>query len=292
MENWESLMAGTFSGRVENLSNSDYHSLDKYWSSTAIKYMSSTSPAHYREKYFHNKGDYDKPTYDMILGSLVHTLILTPLEFEKEFFIMPDLNFRTNEGKARRDELLILNHGKLPISQDMLLQANAMKSSCLQHRKAAEYLDGAEREVSYFWKCPLSHLNFRAKLDARKNNLLLELKTTGVSQSEKWMRHAENMNYDLSLVHYSEGYRNVSDTALESKFIVIEQDPPYLTTVYNVKSGFLEVGHAKWLDAVGKLERGLVENYWPGYCSEDDEVDIDATPWAFKKHAIGDINGI
>ena len=46
-----------------------------------------------------------EPTDNLILGSVIHTLILEPQKLESEYIIMPELNLRTNADKAVKAEL-------------------------------------------------------------------------------------------------------------------------------------------------------------------------------------------
>src|SRR5262245_31678999 len=110
---------GAFKGAVKNLTNIEYHSLHHYWSSTNLKDMYSGCPAHFKEKYFELRHsaipdkepelirkpkDESRPSNEMILGSLVHCLTLTPHYFDEEFFVMPELNLRTNDGKEKKEK--------------------------------------------------------------------------------------------------------------------------------------------------------------------------------------------
>lgn len=286
---------GAFKGAVLNLQNSVYHALDQYWSSTDLKTMYEASPAHFKQKYFETKLKDDKltlirkpkpdkkPTYEMILGSLVHCLMLAPHDFEAEFFRMPDLNLRTNDGKAEKERLLTENSGKLAITDEMLVQANNMRSSLQANKRVMELLSAGHKEMSFFWTCKFSGLNFKAKLDQASSKHFCEMKTTGSADSEAFSKKADDMNYDLSLIHYSMGMKEILQLEPPVYFIVVEQDEPHVTQVYRAGQGFLVTGHAKWLSAVTKLETGIKKNEWPGYFPEDMEMTLEPPPWAVKK---------
>lgn len=276
---------GAFKGAAKNLKNSDYHAIKDYWSSTDLKFMHAHSPTHFHDKYYgKSKDEPKKQTESMILGSLVHTLLLTPNEFISEFFVMPDLNFRTNEGKAKREELLMANPGKIPITDELLYRANAMKSACMANKKAKEFLEPLQKELAFFWTCPFSNLNFKCKVDAASSKYFVELKTTSDASQEAFIRHVDNMNYDLSLVHYGQGIKSVMGVEPPAYFIVIEQEWPHVTQVYKAGQGFYETGHAKWLSAVTKLADGIQKDKWPGYFPEDMEPpEIQPPPWSINK---------
>ncbi len=294
---------GAFKGVVQNLGNVEYHSLDQYWSSTDLKYMYANSPQHFYDKYFEltdehpwkagqidsvkietrKAKDQKRPSSDMILGSLVHCLILAPDDFQKEFFIMPDLNLRTNDGKAYKEKLITENPGKLWITDEDLAQGYRMKSSLMANPRAKELLEPGTKELAVFWTCPFSNLNFKAKLDQFSQAHFCELKTTSEAGLDAFSKHVDNMNYDLSLVHYQAGIKQALGIAPPAFFLVVEREFPHVSQVYPVGQGFWETGHAKWMDAVTKLEAGLRQKQWPGYFKPGDEPEIQPPPWALKK---------
>lgn len=287
---------GAFKGAVENLENNDYHALKNYWSSSDLKFLHSTSPAHFQNEYFEYKTTIDderkripkkresNPTESMILGSLVHTMLLTPHDFQKEFFVMPDLNMRTNEGKARKQELLAANPGKLAVTDELLAQAQNMKAAIERNDEAMKLLSVGRKEAAFFWTCPFSNLNFKAKLDQASSQHWCEIKTTSEAAPDFFARHAFNMNYDLSLYHYREAVSRVMGCEPPAFFIVVEQDAPYVTQVYKVGAGYWETGHQKWLEAVTKLATGIQKDEWPGYFPATAGIpELNPPAWAINK---------
>jgi exodeoxyribonuclease VIII len=273
---------GAFKGAVKNLKNQTYHGLKAYWSSTQLKYLHSKSGAHFEDKYI-GHGEPTKATAAMIMGSLVHCMVLTPDEFSDEFFVMPDMNFRTKEGKAHKEELLANNPGKYAVTDEQIAMAERMRASVYDNPKAKELLEPMKKEYAFFWTCPFSQLNFKAKIDGAGATHFIELKTTIDAGPEAFKRHAYNMNYDLSVIHYRQGLANVMGVEPKCYFIVVESKPPHVCQVYEVGDTLLETGHEKWLDAVQKLERGMKEKYWPGYSPVEDVPLLEAPPWALKK---------
>lgn len=288
-----SLSVGAFKGAIKDLPHQEYHSLSKYISSSQLKLIASSSPAHYKATYIDGTADKKEPTDKMILGSLVHCLILTPHLFESDFFVMPFLNLRTNDGKATKAELLAANPGKTAIDIDMHSQAALMRDSCLKNKQAAELLESGHKESSFFWECPFSGLRMRARADSASSKALVELKTTSDASPEAFSRHIHNMNYDVSMKHYQEGIRVLMDVSPPGYFIVLEDKPPFVCQVYKAGETVMELGHAKWIDAVSKLERGLKNNYWPGYSDDSLAIQtIECPPWAVNKMMKGDQDGV
>lgn len=286
------LSVGAFKGAITNLANDAYHSKKAYWSSSDLKFITDSSPAHFHHEYFRKdeKGNTirkereSKWSNEKDLGSLTHCLILEPQNFEKDFFLMPDLNTRTNEGKARREELLTNNPGKLPITDEMLIHANGMRSSVQANDEVMKLLEPGRKEASYFWTCKYSNLNFKAKLDQSSSIHFCELKTSYTAHPDHFPRIAYNLNYDLSLYHYREALRNVMGIEVPAYMIVVEPEPPYVCQPYKVGDGMWNTGHEKWLDAIVKLGTGMQLGKWPAYVPSIMGIpEINPPPWAIHK---------
>ena len=283
----ESLRAGKMVGVVEGITNNDYHSLDKYWSSTQIKYMADNSPLHFKAKYIDKILEPREQTESLALGSLIHCLTLDPDSFAREFLILPELNLRTKEGREIRDSILKENPGKTIIKQETLQVAHEMVASILRTSRAVDLLKGLKKELAYFWTCPYSGLPLRAKADAIGASLV-ELKTVMSARKDDFEKQVDNLNYDLALWHYVTGAKIQPEFgALEGGvwFIAIEKEPPYVCEVYEAHESVLEVGQAKWLDAIDKISDGVFKNYWPGFVSVRavDSGLLMPTPWGAKK---------
>jgi PDDEXK-like domain of unknown function (DUF3799) len=285
------LRAGTFFGPVAGLSNYDYHALDKYWSSTQLKYLVSTSPRHFKSKYIDKNPEMKKAqTLDQALGSAVHSMVLTPDEFGAEFIVLrEDLNLRTKADREERDQMIADNPHKMLIKSDMLAEAQRMTTSVRESAQCMAPLVGAEVEVSLFWKCAYSGLSLRAKLDGynKKTDTLIELKTAASADPDEFARQCDNLNYDLSLAHYRQGISAIWPVALTAEprnvFLVVESDQPYVSERYFADPALVSVGHQKWLEAVDKLSDGLKTGVWRGY-GFDEVTTIKPTPWSIKKY--------
>jgi len=284
---------GEFQGIVSDLGNNEYHSYKEYWSSSDLKYLHKTSAFHFHEKYFGGPQEPKKITEPMLLGSLVHCIVLTDL-FDQEYFVMPDLNFRTNEGKARREELLMMHPGKAPVTDELLSQALEMRSAIKCNADAEPLLKDAINEASFFWKCPYSGLKFKSKVDSLGSDFkyFLELKTTSEAGPEAFSRHLYNMHYDLSLYHYQQGVKILLDVEPKAHFVVAESSYPYAVQVYEADESAWATGHDKWLSAVNKLSDGVSNDNWPGYFPTGDIPKIGSPVWAMNKLMKGDQDGI
>lgn len=287
--------SGEFFGPAMGVSNKYYHDLNKYWSSTSLKFMASTSPLHFRAKFFDSLEAESKHSDARALGSLVHCYLLSPGEFESEFFKMPELNLRLKEDRAIRDQIALDNVGKTLVDDELIAKAKRMADSVMNHRRSRELLAGASYETAHFWQCPFSGLRFRSKVDSLFGDILCELKTTGDGSPQGFAKQVFNLDYDLSLVHYAQGVRATLGHEISRLFfITVESVEPHCVQHYGIAPGWLEIGHAKWLDAITKLSRGVHEGIWPGYWHDDGGADpvLDAPAWELRKIQTGDNDGV
>lgn len=285
------LRDGSYFGVTADLSNHDYHSLDKYWSSTQLKYLISTSPRHFKAKYIDKCLPPTNVTAAMRLGSACHALLLQPGKFSSDILVMPELNLRTTAGRESRDDLLRDNPHKIVIKEDEYAEASKIVSGVHDNPEAMELLRKSSNEVSLFWKCPYSGLSMKARVDGlimddapRGGDFcLLEYKTTSSAEPDAFSRHCDDMNYELSLYHYWQGIRVCfgADGDFNSFFIVSEDSAPYVSEVYRVPQLMHELGRVKWLSAVDALAAGFREEFWPGYSNRS--ASFSPPLWALKK---------
>lgn len=276
------LERGTFVGILEGLPSEQYHKNKNYYSSSDLKFLASRSPAHFYARMMGEQKE-KKQTEKMLLGSVVHSKFLTPTEFPHEYYVMPEHDARTKEGKKIREESLEAAGVRTVISSEVDEQSRAMVESLAM--KFGGDWQRSRSELSLFWRCPFSQLYFKARLDMTEPRVLYELKTTEDAAPAAFSRHAYNMNYDLSIHHYMEGMRQCGLEVTKAVFIVSETTEPYVCEKYTVGDGFMETGHAKWLSAVQKLENGLKNHHWPSHVDPLLEIETVIQPpvWAMKK---------
>lgn len=288
--------AGTFRGAVKNLLNHEYHALTKYYSSTHLKYIFVNSPKHFKGKYLDGKDLPDvEPKKHMKLGSLVHSQLLSSEKFLKEFLLLPELNLRTKADREEKERLLSLHKGKDLVTKDEVNTSLLMAESIAKNTQTMPLLNEGIYEGAIFWECPFSGLKFKAKIDHHKNSeYMCEIKSANDVSEKAFSKQMDDLNYDLSLVHYSMGYKTVFDKDFDKiYFICVESEPPYVSQVYPVGKYVMLLGHEKWLEAVNKLSDCLKTNSWPGYFSEETEApEIQPPAWKVNEYMKRNNNGI
>lgn len=276
---FERLRSGTYVGDIKDLNADHYHSLDKYISSSQLKYLHAKSPKHYYHKYIAKEIPPEAPTSNMILGSAVHDKISG--HFNKTFYVAAKADGRTKEGKAQR-LMQIEEAGQRQIIDDETdTLASKITDSVLDNEPAAKLLRNAEKEASFFWTCPFSGLKLRSRIDALSDDYFVELKTATDASPNGFQRQCYNLNYDLSLFHYGEGLRVLNNKMCLGYFIVVETSAPFTVQCYKASDELFESGRIKWLEATSKLSAADKNSIWPSYSSEE-YLDLYPPKWADK----------
>jgi len=279
-------LGSDFVGAVLDMPNKEYHAMRSHYSSTNLKYMNSSSPLHFKEKFLSGAPLEELTSDAVVLGSASHSLVLTPDLFAHEFLPMPLCDGRTKEGKKIKSDTLSLAEGRKVISDSIYSKACHISESVLSDAASRKLFDGDFiPEAAFFWKCPFSGLMMRSKLDGIAGNgeYIIELKTTRSAEPSKFERDAYNMGYDLSAFHYLEGVRQSGFENCKDVYIIaVETEAPYAVQCYKASERFLASGNEKWLDAVNKLEQGLNQSIWPGYVNSEIEEYPELNPprWA------------
>jgi exodeoxyribonuclease VIII len=251
-------------GYYPNMPASEYHEYSGA-SASRLKDMMD-SPAHMRYKMLNPK----PPTKDMITGTAVHSRILEPDKFFKEFVKSPNFDRRTNAGKAAADDFALNNLGKTIILPDQFEICQRSYDSVMSHPDVRKLLEAdGECETSLFWK--FREINCKARIDKRvlvgDQKMILDVKTTSDASPEGFPREITNWRYDLQAAFYQAGENivNGDPPSLGFLFLAIEKEPPYAFGLYLLDEASLDVGQKKFLRMLDLWEKCDKDDVWPHY---------------------------
>ena len=248
---------------VHDLSNHEYHASFGLSRSSLMEFK--RSPFHYFYRYRSSPLPVHEPTPDMVLGSLIHTLVLEPHKFDEEYAIRPLEKRSTNAGKFAYGQFIGTLSGRQEITKVQFDLAQAIADSVLSHPFAKEALDLVNIERSIYFTHKETGLQLKARPDAWVGNLVSDLKSA-VNASPK--------GFELACVkgHYFH-QAAFAKMALESlgimlkKFlcVAVEKKPPYAIGVYS-----LDLAGIAWAeDQINQLLIQFVTcqdlNRWPDY---------------------------
>lgn len=276
-------------GLYSDLTNAQYHGANGV-SSTQLKRMLENTPAKtlYQDLHTERKS---KAVYD--LGSAVHSLVLEPNNFERDFAVSDVWNLRTNAGKDAKAAFMEANAGKTIIDVEQHERALAMAHAVIDNQTAAALLDSAIVEQSIFWQREKGFLEddftpiLKVRPDAVSPNhsLIVDIKTC---QSAAWSDIQSAIikyKYHLSAAMYLEGANQCKplkdalgiERFTNFAFVCVESEPPYEVACYELSPDFLEKGLTMYRAALDRYRIALEQN-WPSF--PDALRVIDPPPWA------------
>jgi hypothetical protein len=261
------------------LKNMDFNS------SSDIKNIAK-SPAHYefnRARIL--KGD--EPTDALTRGSLVHAMILEPVEvetrylhFTKDMLPFPDraVTFTPNkEEKVRIFEEAVKNE-KVVVSDKVWEEACGMRDIVKQNKKAMELLEGTYSEISFYTMFDLEghSVKLKCRPDAMsKKNYMVSLKTTRDITPRGFEYESYKFGYHTSEYFYKYVLNAVlkEEYRIETTYMIVISNPtkePPMSRVYDlslipeyfsVGESYFWLGIYKYLDYIMNKEEYSGQGY-------------------------------
>lgn len=277
----------SFPSAHTNISNADYHGTCPGVSSSQLKTLIQQTPAHYKAKYI-DGGDPQPPTDAMNFGTLVHTLVLEPDQFESEFIIAPKVDRRTKAGKADWAAFQDEARGKLIVSeQDKLTASKVAEAIRAMPIMQAAFQRDHQIEHSLFWEDPDTGLACKCRPDFASLPAIIDLKTTGDASPDEFARSIFKFGYHLSAAHYIEGCNQVwgKGEVVAQHFILVcaEKAAPYAVVPYSIAEQDLEIARRQRAKALQTLAQCLETDTWPAYPQTITPLAMPA--WARKRAA-------
>lgn len=241
------------------------------------------SPAHYWAKYLDPNREREKPTPALLFGTAVHSAILEPHDFSDRYQVFPDVNRRTNAGKAEYEALQ--EHAKQNnityLSADDLAACLRIRDAVHKHPAARLLLQSGVAEDTLLWDDQLTGAQCKARPDFLSSNTgyIVDVKTTQDASPSGFSKSAYGYRYHVQAAWYLDGHMaSLGKPAEGFAFIAVEKEPPYAVSVYYVTSDFYELGKATYLRDLNKYMECLHANKWPGYSEDFQPINLPA--WA------------
>jgi len=259
-----------------------YHAHPAVGHSGLVRIM--RSPAHYRE-YVTNP---PAPTPAMEFGTAVHTAILEPDNFARDYVVAPKFDRRTKEGKAAAEAWEAENAGKTALTAEQMADIEQMVASVKQHAGAARLLSSGLAEMSGFWIDSESGIECKCRPDflAVENDTpeqvtaIVDVKTCSDAGADSFARAIAAFGYDVQAAFYTDGIKELIGRTLPFYFIAIEKEPPYAAAVYLASEEMIDVGRKKYRGALELLRWCRANDQWPGYQPNGEIEEINLPRWA------------
>lgn len=208
-----------------------------------------------------------KETKPQILGTACHKLICEPDQFEAEYACGP-------AGKDRRHKAFhdfVSEANKIVLPESEYQTVKAINKSVFEH-DLGRYLLSLESipEQSCYWIDP----HFNQKLKCRPDllvqceNLVIDIKSTGMSGKRAFERIAADKDYHLSVALTQRGLKEVTGEDYDYVFLVIETNPPYHVAGYCLDESIIAFANTEIDRAISIYQECIDTNTWPGNPAE------------------------
>jgi hypothetical protein len=270
---------------VETLSNDKYHG-GAGVSATFLKTLVMKSPAHAK----HDK-DNPKDSDAFKRGRLIHTLLLEPHLFERDFRVLPEdapakptktqreakaPSEKTQEALRWWSEWEQSGEGKDTLNQKEYSDALALVAAVEQ----ATIITDDDLEVqflpvnrtkgivepSFFWKENGVECKSRPDLLRVDTGILIDLKTTQDARLHPFSSAVLKYGYHIQAAMQCMGYEAVYGKEANAYiWIAIEPDAPYGVCIYQADAELLEHGKALVREGLGIYKHCVESGRWPNY---------------------------
>lgn len=213
-----------------------------------------------------------EPTAAMQFGTAYDAEILQkkPSDF---YSVMPDVDGRTKEGKAIKEQFKIDSAGKAVISPkeaDLLPQ---MKKALYEHPVANRLLRTlTHKQVACFGTLPVGDKKVRLKglLDGYNENegIIVDLKTAEDSSPEGFRKAIWRFKYAYQDIQYRWLLNNAGKPVNNFIFIVQEKEPPFAVGCYSISVEDLEHTYQNWDMAMTRFAFCQDSGIYPAYSEE------------------------
>jgi hypothetical protein len=229
-----------------------------------------------------NKGRIDAGSTKMDIGTIVHGLVLEG--DESRLVIVEADDWRTKVAKETRDAARLA--GLVPVlagDMGMIREIAASAKSAIASSELAWAFtpEAGKAEQTLIWQEGEIWLRSRPDWLTNDHRLIIDLKTTaGSAEPSQWIRTMLGNGNDLQAVL---GLRGILHLNPKSRcafvFWVVEQNPPYASSVIGLSPQFLEMSEHKVERAIREWTDCVTTNTWPGFPSQVCWIEPPAYAW-------------
>lgn len=220
---------------IRNMPNEVYHAHDNVSKSSLDLFDRSPAHLHFAEPF--------KSSRAMVIGTAIHTALLEPERFEKEYLLLESVTDR--RSSVYKDAIKHTSEEKVLVSTE----AKNVKSMT-ETAKANVYFmiyasEGYEVELSFFGICSITGEAVRCRFDMlTKSGRALDLKKTSDARPAEFSKSVFNYRYHVQHAFYSHVYKCVTGEDLKSfEFFAVEETSPHTNAIYSLCEETLELGN-------------------------------------------------
>lgn len=258
----------TINPGIYNLSPEAYHQSPRISRSSLMEFK--RSPYHYWYKYINPDYKPEPATPAQIIGNALHTLILEPNEFEKRYFVIPEFNKATKQGKERWQKIKFELGSKETLTTNQYQTLQAIAASLKKNNLATQLIENAEIEQSLYWDDPDTGILCKCRPDILRCNLVCDLKTAKDGSPRSFQYAAFDYGYYIQAAMVREAIKQLKQKLIKDfLFLVIEKSAPYAISIYQLDEASLDKGYQEFKTLLARYQQCLETNDWPAYSIQE-----------------------
>lgn len=225
---------------IRGMPNDAYHSCKSISKSGLDLFDRSPAHLHFAEPF--------KSSRAMVIGTAIHTALLEPERFEKEYLLLESVTDRRSAvykdaiKHTPEENVLVSTEAKNVKSMVETAQANA---------DFQEYArQGYDVELSFFGICSETGVPVRCRFDMiTHDGRALDLKKTRDARYDDFSRSIMNYRYHVQHAFYSHVYECVTGQQLKSfAFFAVEENSPHTNAIYQLCDESVSIGKQLMLE--------------------------------------------
>jgi exodeoxyribonuclease VIII len=253
-------------GIYPDMPNEAYHSGIGI-SKTGLDWIAEpdSCPALFRAKYITREIE-EKSTDALDFGKAGHLAVFQPDQFGNEVAVCPEVNKRTNAGKAEYASFCAENEGKTIISAGDYEIVNRVADAVRRHPVAQNILAKGQAEASMFSTDQSTGELIKVRPDWFVEDVMADLKLMRSASPQHFEKEMWNRRYFVQAPFYLDTAGEVLGRTFNSfVFIVAEKEPPFLVELYFASPEALSAGRIEYRRNLDLYHQCKVTDTWPGY---------------------------
>jgi hypothetical protein len=263
------------------LSNDAYHAAPGI-SKSQLDAIADRSALHFYAEYLDpQRVREERVAYDV--GQAVHTALIEPDMLLERIACEPEINRRTNAGKAEAAAFEAENAGKVILRHEAYQSVLAIRDAAHRHPVASGLLTCGKAEQSYFAHDPETGELLKCRTDYIRDDgsMIIDVKSAVDASPWGFGKAAANFRYDLQAAWYPDVVALVTGARPQHfVWIAFEKNPPYAIGVYYATPEQVERARITARRDLMKIIHHKRTDTWPDYGAEIRQLQLPA--WAHR----------
>jgi hypothetical protein len=226
----------------------------------------------------------------LTLGRALHSKVLTPHLYGRDFAVAPVCDKRTTAGKATWEAFQATSGSKTVLTADQGQEVDAMARAVAMHPEARSFCQDVpgDPEVSFF--AEIAGVKTKARMDRwltiDNDNIVIDLKTSQAANRKDFEKSIIHFGYGLQCCLYQMIAQACGKKVNHFVFVVVEKAPPYAVAVYRFRDDAAAAFTPRVLELAAQYKQFLVD----GPRGYEGVTEIGLPSWAMKNLTEGETN--